>query len=154
MPHTYKLTIYCNKFPTLKNSKQILFNTRTRRPFISASSDWVEWRKEAEIQVNKWKQTCQYKLPFKRCSISAICFFPDRRTRDLDGIQAGLFDLLKTQVKVDKKTGIRYKSGCQVITDDSWLLLRPISIDAGISKPTPRIEVFITPIEDESIRSK
>lgn len=83
-----------------------------------------------------------------------IVFFPDMRTHDLDGIQTGILDILKKDTKTEKITGIKYDAGCGILTDDDWKLIRPLSIDAGFSPSTPRIEVFITPVEDLSFRTK
>lgn len=69
------------------------------------------------------------------------------RGHDLDGICSGILDILKTPKKKNDK-------GISIIQDDDWKLLRPIVLDAGLSPKTPRCEVFITPIEDLSIRNK
>lgn len=39
MANTYKFTIYCKTFPTLKNSKQFRLNKKTNQMFLSASND-------------------------------------------------------------------------------------------------------------------
>ncbi len=147
MPHTYQLVLYCDKFPTLKNSKQLKFNGKTKKLFITASEEWAIWQQEAALNVNVWKAKCKYPLPFKRCSISIICFFPNWRVHDLDGILSGILDLLKTPKRKNDK-------GCGVILDDDWKLLRPLTIDGGYSPTTPRIEVFITPVDDLTFRSR
>lgn len=69
------------------------------------------------------------------------------RTHDIDGIVSGVLDMLKTPKRKNDK-------GVGIILDDDWKLLRPQHSDAGISKKTPRIEVFITEVTDLSIRTR
>ena len=115
--------------------------------FLSASESFAAWYQEALLQAKVWKAKTDYPFPFKRCSISMVCFFPDMRNHDLDGIVSGIQDMLKTPRK-------KNDTGIGIILDDDWKLLRPVNLDAGISKQTPRIEVSITEITDLSIRTR
>lgn len=119
--------------------------------FLSASESFAAWYQGALLQAKVWKAKTDYPFPITRCSISMICFFPDMRNHDLDGIVSGVLDMLKTPRPLPKG---KNDKGVGIIKDDDWKLLRPLNLDAGISKQTPRIEVFITPIADLSIRTK
>jgi len=130
--NTYLLTIKCEKFPAKKNSKQVLFNSKTKRPFISVSEDYKIWHKIASLQANIWKGKQDIKFPIDRLKMTVKWYFDDKRARDLDNLLGSVNDMLKD---------------CGIIKDDSWKILSPITLDADYSQ-TPRIDIYIKPLDD------
>ena len=134
---TLKLSLYGSSLPSKKNSKQIMYNRKTNRPFIMSSTDYLQWHKNATVEIIQWKVRNigkGFTFPITRCKMAVFFFFPDNRARDLDNKLASVMDVL-----VD--TG--------VIISDKWQVVRPITMDAGISKTTPRVDIYITKADDE-----
>jgi Holliday junction resolvase RusA-like endonuclease len=133
MPTTYLLSIKGNKFPSKKNSKQVLWNKKIGKPFISVSEDYKVWHKHASLQANVWKGATKLSFPLTRLKLTVKWYFDSKHNRDLDNLLGSVNDMLKD---------------CGIISDDSWKVLRPITLDADYSDTTPRIEIYLTPIEE------
>jgi Holliday junction resolvase RusA-like endonuclease len=136
-PTAYQLTIYSKTFPTKKNSKQAVF--RKGRTMILSSPEYSAWEKMASITVLAWMQEQKVKhkakFPLEHAALSVIFYFPDSRRRDLSNCVEGLNDVLVSR---------------QVIKDDCWSVLNPISVKGRISKSKPRIEVRLSQPEPDT----
>ncbi len=138
---TLHITLYGAKLPSKKNSKVIAFNRKTNRPFIISSSDYSKWHQNASKELLQWKikrKADGITFPIQRCRLNVCFFFPDNRHKDLDNKLASILDLL-----VDNR----------IILSDRWQVVRPIEVDAGISKTTPRVEIYLSHADD-TVRSR
>ena len=100
-----------------KNSQQILYNSRTHRPFISQSKRYLEFEKLCGFYLSKYQYNIDYPINLK-------CTFivPNRRKRDIVNLLNSIQDILvKYGVIADDNynivagidgTRIIYKKGC------------------------------------------
>ena len=95
------------RIPSKKNSKQIFRNSRTNKPFITASKDFKAWLQGAIYQISLQKSDLsEVDFPIQKCEyIHTTIFYGDQRGKDNTNVAESIHDLL-----VD--TG--------VIADDKW----------------------------------
>lgn len=132
-PNALKLTIYGQNFPSKKNHKKIAYNKRANKPFIMSSPEYQEWAASTSKTVLAWKQEQKLKhkvvFPFEHCSLSVICYYPDRRRRDLSNAIEGINDILVSM---------------GILKDDCWTVLNSLSIKGRLSASKPRLELYIS----------
>lgn len=114
------------RVPSKKNSKRKI--QRGHKTFMVPSKEHEEWHEDASWQLYTQKK----QVGIERCSISIMFYMPDRRRADLTNKAESVMDLL-----VDNG----------ILKDDSWQVVRPMTLDAEYDKENPRVEVCITQIE-------
>lgn len=114
-----------------KNSQQIIYNSKTKKPMIIQSKLYANFERECGLYLLKYKTNIDYKINLK------IEFYvPDRRKRDIANYVEAIQDIL-----------VKY----EVIKDDNYNIVS--SLDGTrmyIDKEHPRVEIEITRIEAES----
>lgn len=112
-----------------KNSQQILFNSRTKRPFIQQSKRYLEFEKLCGLYLSKYKN---YTIK-KSINLKCTFYVPDRRRRDLANLIESIQDIL-----------VKY----QVLEDDNYLIVK--SLDGSrIVYEKGRSETIIEITEDK-----
>lgn len=118
-----KITIY-GQTPAQKNSKQIFYNKKTGKPFITSNNTVKGWQHNAALQLIKHKGAFTEPVV-----ISYMFYVKDNRKRDIDNMIASVNDSLQA---------------ADVITGDHWQVLQLGSAKAEIDKEDPRCELEIT----------
>ena len=90
-----------------KNSQQILYNNRTKRPFIQQSNRYLEFEKLCGYYLVKYKGLNINKPINLKC----IFYVPDKRKRDLANLLESIQDIL-----------VKY----EVIADDNYLIVQSV----------------------------
>lgn len=83
-----KITIPLLTIPK-KNSQQILYNSRTKRPFIMQSKRYLNFEKECEYYLLNYKLKINEPINLK-CTF----YVSDRRKRDLANLLESIQDIL------------------------------------------------------------
>lgn len=111
-----------------KNSQQIIYNPRTKRPMIIQSKLYANFERECGLYLKRYKSNIDYSINLK------IDFYvPDKRRRDIANYIEAIQDIL-----------VKY----EVIKDDNYNIIE--SLDGTrmhIDKENPRVEIEITKIE-------
>nr|DAH71999.1 MAG TPA: Endodeoxyribonuclease RusA [Caudoviricetes sp.] len=111
-----------------KNSQQIIYNPRTKRPMIIQSKLYANFERECGLYLKGYKSNIDYSINLK------IDFYvPDKRRRDIVNYIEAIQDIL-----------VKY----EVIKDDNYNIIE--SLDGTrmhIDKENPRVEIEITKIE-------
>lgn len=81
-----KLPIQCR---SKKNSQQILYNSRTRKPFISQSDLYKQFEKECGYYLSKYRLNIDYPINLK-CTF----YVKDKRKRDIVNLLNAMQDIL------------------------------------------------------------
>ena len=107
----------------------------------SANTYWRKWRNRMVLTdkgraykdtVAKLARSCGlYIFPAGRLAMTIEAYLPDARVRDMDNIQKATMDALK---------------GCAYVDDKQVRDLR--TVDMGIDRVNPRVEVTITPTQE------
>lgn len=110
-----------------KNSQQIIYNPRTKRPMIIQSKLYANFERECGLYLKKYKSSIDYSINLK------IEFYvPDKRRRDIANYIEAIQDIL-----------VKYK----VLKDDNYNIVH--SLDGTriyVDKENPRVEIEITKI--------
>ena len=111
--------------PAQKNSKQIAYNPKTRKPFIMTNSRVKEWQMSAAVDLLGVSFIPgEVKISMKFWNI-------DFRKRDIDNMMTSILDLLKNN---------------GVIEDDNCFVVKKISGEfVGVDKKDPRAEIIVEP---------
>lgn len=124
--------VILGQVPSQKNSKSIVYNKATGKPFIMSNKNVKAWQNDTDIQLLKYR----IKEPLNtRQEISIIFYVKDKRRRDLDNMLTTIQDSL-------------VRSG--VLEDDSWQYLKIGTIDAELDKDNPRAEIKLKSIDSAS----
>lgn len=116
---------------TKKNSQRILYNQKTRRPFISPSKQYLHYRADFLIQVRSFRRKNPFNEPI---CIQALYYMPDRRKVDITNLMNATHDLL---------------TEAGIIADDSSKIVK--SVDGTrvlVDKDNPRVEITITKFKE------
>ena len=109
---------------TKKNSQQIVYNAKTKRPFITQSKRYKDYEKDVKNHI-KGQGLCIS----EPVEVTAVFYRATRHNVDLTNLMEALHDVL---VKYD------------VLADDGWKIIR--SVDGSrveFDKDNPRTEVTI-----------
>lgn len=107
--------------PSKKNSKRILFNQRTHKPFIKSSVRHDEWHSRAFSQLNGLTHVS------KLNRLSMTFYSASRRKADLTNRADSVQDLL-----VD----------AGILEDDNWWVIPELELlFGGVDKNNPRVEI-------------
>lgn len=110
-----------------KNSQQIIYNTRTKRPMIIQSKLYTNFERECGLYLKKYKCNIDYSINLK------IEFYvPDKRRRDIANYIEAIQDI-----------SVKY----EVLRDDNYNIV--YSLDGTriyVDKENPRVEIEITKI--------
>lgn len=110
--------------PSKKNSKRILWNRKTGKPFIKSSEKHDEWHSRTLPQLFGIKRA---QGQIKR--IEMIFYSSSNRRADLDNRAASVLDLL---------------TDASVIPGDDWFTVPELRLKyAGKDKTRPRVEIII-----------
>lgn len=90
-----------------KNSQQILYNNRTKRPFIQQSNRYLEFERLCGYYLNKYNDLNINKPINLKCTF----YVPDKRRRDLANLLESIQDIL-----------VKYG----VIADDNYLIVQSV----------------------------
>lgn len=90
-----------------KNSQQILFNSRTKRPFIQQSERYLQFENLCGYYLGKYKDLNINKPINLKCTF----YVPDKRRRDLANLLESIQDIL-----------VKYG----VIADDNYLIVQSV----------------------------
>lgn len=124
-----KITIPITPRPK-KNSQQIIYNKKTKKPMIVQSKLYANFERECGLYLLKYKSNIDYGINLK------IEFYvPDRRKRDIANYIEAIQDIL-----------VKY----EVIQDDNYNIVS--SLDGTrmyIDKENPRVEIEITKLEEQ-----
>lgn len=115
--------------PSKKNNKRIVYNKKTKKPFIITSKNAMDWDNESQWILLKYAVGGPFE---NKVELSAVFYVKDKRRRDLDNMLTSCQDAL-------------VKAG--ILKDDSWTNLRIASLDAELDKENPRAEIFLKEIE-------
>lgn len=113
-----------------KNSQQIIYNPKTKRPMIIQSKLYANFERECSYYLLKYKNNIDYRVNLK-CEF----YVPDKRKRDIANYIEAIQDVL-----------VKY----EVIKDDNYNIIT--SLDGTrmyIDKENPRIEIEITKTENK-----
>lgn len=124
------LTVF-GKPITKKNNQQILYNQRTKRPFISPSKQYKQYRTMFLRQVKPMRINLDIQEPI---CIQALYYMPDRRKVDITNLMNATHDLL---------------TEAGIIADDSSKIVK--SVDGTrvlVDKDNPRVEITITKFKE------
>lgn len=109
-----------------KNSKQLAFNSRTKRPIIISSKRYNQWHIDAQWQLKGVEKVTIYPV-----SVTMIFYMMDNRRRDLSNLAESVADTL-----VD----------AGILVDDNWKYISELHLKfGGISKTNARVEIDISP---------
>lgn len=90
-----------------KNSQQILFNSRTKRPFIQQSERYLQFENLCGYYLKKYKD-----LNINRpINLKCTFYVPDKRRRDLANLLESIQDIL-----------VKYR----IIADDNYLIVESV----------------------------
>lgn len=134
-----KITIY-GQTPSQKNSKNIFYNKKTGKPFISSNARVKTWQEEALRQLQSVSERFQTKI-----RIHYRFYVKDNVQRDLDNMIASVNDVLQVancQVALQRGK-MRPVRGTGILAGDNWQLLEIGSATAEIDKTNPRVEIEI-----------
>lgn len=110
-----------------KNSQQIIYNPRTKRPMIIQSKLYTNFERECSLYLKKYKSNIDYRVNLK------IDFYvKDKRRRDIANYIEAIQDIL-----------VKY----EVLRDDNYNIV--YSLDGTrmhVDKENPRVEIEITKI--------
>ena len=118
-----KFTIPLNP-ATKKNSQQIVYNPKTRRPFITQSKKYKQYEKDAKNHIKG--RGLRIDGPVE---VTAVFYRATKHNVDLTNLMEALHDIL-----------VKY----EVLADDGWKIIR--SVDGSrieFDKENPRTEVTI-----------
>lgn len=111
--------------PSKKNSKQIVWNKKTNRPFIMSSKNHADWHKVAML-ILKGTGFCGKKI--QQTNITAVFYPSTKRKFDVSNKWESIGDLL-----VDS----------EIIEDDNWSVIPNLSLKfGGQDKENPRTEIY------------
>lgn len=112
-----------------KNSQQIIYNPRTKRPMIIQSKLYTNFERECGLYLKKYKSNIDYRVNLK------IDFYvKDKRRRDIANYVEAIQDIL-----------VKY----EVLRDDNYNIV--YSLDGTrmyVDKENPRVEIEITKLEE------
>ena len=118
------IVIY-GRVPSKKNSKSIIYNKKTGRPFIVSSKNHAEWHKDALIQIAGKRIGLVPKVE----RIELLFFPPDNHKADLTNKSESVMDVL-----VD----------AGVLMDDNWFVVPSVKADfGGKDAENPRVDISI-----------
>ena len=110
-----------------KNSQQIIYNPKTKRPMIIQSKLYTNFEREGGLYLKKYKSNIDYRVNLK------IDFYvKDKRRRDIANYVEAIQDIL-----------VKY----EVLKDDNYNIV--YSLDGTrmyVDKENPRVEIEITKI--------
>ena len=123
---TQEFTILGQVIPK-KNSKQIIFNSRTKKPLIISSKNYSQWHVYALWQLKQVAPVTKYPV-----SITMTFYVKDLRRRDLSNMAESVADTL-----VDAR----------ILKDDDWEHISEMILRFGsINRGNPRVKVEINPV--------
>ena len=112
-----------------KNSQQIIYNPRTKRPMIIQSKLYANYERECGKFLKEYKSSIDYSINLK------IEFYvPDKRKRDIANYVEAIQDIL-----------VKY----EILKDDNYNIV--YSLDGTrmyVDKENPRVEIEITKLEE------
>ena len=112
-----------------KNSQQIIYNHRTKRPMIVQSKLYNNFERECGLYLKKYKSNIDYMVNLK------IDFYvKDKRRRDIANYVEAIQDIL-----------VKY----EILKDDNYNIV--YSLDGTrmyVDKENPRVEIEITKLEE------
>lgn len=121
------LMIIKGSVPSKKNSKRIVTNKSTGKPFMISSAKHENWHKDALPEMKK--QFAEYRVTEYPIGITMTFYWPDRRRHDLDNGMATILDALKD---------------AGVIEDDNFNFIDTVqACYGGLDKENPRVEIYI-----------
>lgn len=113
--------------PSKKNSKRIVTNRVTNKPFIISSKIHENWHNTAIPEMKK--QWYGYKVVEYPIGITMVFFWKDLRRHDLDNGMATILDALKD---------------AGVIEDDYYKFVDSVQASyGGLDRVNPRVEIYI-----------
>ena len=111
-----ELPILCR---SKKNSQRIIINSRTRKPMIIQSQEYLNFERECAYFLKRYKTNIDY-------SVNVKCTFivPDKRRRDLTNLENAIADIL-----------VKY----EILKDDNYNIIQSwdgsrIKYEKGVEK--------------------
>ena len=124
---------------TKKNSQQIVYNPKTKRPFIMPSAKYKEYAKAAlwELSVQGVKDFTEFDFPISvPVNVSCQYFMATKRKVDLCNLIEATLDILCDAGVLDD--------------DNCTIVARHDESEVRYDKEHPRVEIEITPIVGET----
>jgi len=119
--------VISGQVPSQKNSKQILINRKTGKPFIASNDRVKQWQQSAQLQLKR--QFKGFKVVDYPIAITIVVYNKDERRRDLDNCLSSVCDSLVA---------------AGVIEDDDTKHISQWCVEyGGIDRDNPRAEIFI-----------
>lgn len=110
-----------------KNSKQIVYNPRTKRRFVVSSATYNKWHKDALWQLKGIGHVEGYPI-----AIDMVFYAESKRKFDLDNLSASILDTLQD---------------ANIIEDDDCYHIGKVTLRfGGVDKHNPRAEITIAPL--------
>lgn len=111
--------------PSLKNSKQIFYDRRKKRHFITSSNRYKKWI--AEKQGTLFTQFAGYKLSGFPITVELTFWFSRDIRHDLDNAAGGIMDLLVSE---------------GILPDDNCNYVNKLILNyGGLDRKNPRCEI-------------
>lgn len=131
-------TIYGEVVPK-KNSKQIFFNKKTGRRFITSSERFKQWNETAMLELRRQilPDTVRYSED-NPCKITLVITHGDKRKRDPDNAENSIFDLLK-------EVGI--------IQDDNYMVIPIHTTKHSYCKNNAKVDILIEGVNPDDVQS-
>ena len=119
--------IILGNVPSKKNSKRIVTNRKTNKPFIISSKIHEDWHKKAIPEMAKqWEGYLITEYPI---TVRIVFYWRDLRRHDLDNGVATILDALKD---------------AGVIADDDFLHVNRVEATyGGLERLNPYCEIFL-----------
>jgi len=113
--------------PSKKNSKRIVTNRKTNKPFIISSKRHEDWHKYAIPEMKR--QFAGYRITEYPIGIKMTFYWKDLRRHDIDNGLATILDALKD---------------ANIIEDDDSRFVNTVEGKyGGLDRLNPRVEIYI-----------
>ena len=124
---------------TKKNSQQIVYNPKTKRPFIMPSAKYKEYAKAAllELSVQGVKDFTEFDFPIS-VPVNVACRYYMVTKRKVD-----LCNLIEATLDILCDAGVLDDDNCTIVARHDLSEVR-------YDKEHPRVEIEITPIVGET----
>lgn len=110
-----------------KNNKRVMYNPKTKKPFIMTDKATTDYIKDAVIQLQT--QFAGFKISAYPITVQMVFYYPTKHRKDIDNSMSTILDCMKT---------------AGIIEDDDCLHVNELyAFFGGYDKDDPRVEVLL-----------